>query len=186
MFQSGRLLQVQKIAIWGNWKFLDVSSKDVEEIKAVYARLQNPDSAFSADAKRLALQLRALKELSSAPIAFLGYFAILESLLTHMPKPSDPYDSITRQIKKKLILLNNRWNPKIDYSAFGKASPESVWSKMYDYRSRLAHGGEPKFEGELKLLNSHDAALTLLRETVKATIRQTTIEPQLVADLRDC
>ncbi len=48
-------------------------------------------------------QLKALPHFS--PLRFLGYFAMLESLLTHAPNPSDPYDSITRQVQKRRALL---------------------------------------------------------------------------------
>jgi hypothetical protein len=116
----------------------------------------------------------------------LGHFAVLEALLTHPPKPTDPYDSITRQVKKKLALLDHRSQPGIDYSSFAEANRETVWAKMYAYRSTLAHGGAPTFDGDLQVLGSHDNALKLVKQTAKALIRQALIEPQLLADLRDC
>ena len=58
------------------------------------------------DVKRVARQLQDLEPLPHySPLRFLGYFAILESLLTHPPKLTDPYDSITRQVKKQVSLL---------------------------------------------------------------------------------
>jgi hypothetical protein len=139
------------------------------------------------DVQLLALQLGQLKGLPhKSELRFLGYFAVLESLLTHTPKPSDPYDSITRQVKKKLALLDHRFPHSIDYAPFGGTSADVVWSKMYAYRSLVAHGGIPSFDGELQVLASHDAALTLIKETVKAVIRQALSEPQLVLDLRAC
>jgi hypothetical protein len=116
----------------------------------------------------------------------LGHFAVLEALLTHPPKPTDPYDSITRQVKKKLALLDRRSQPGIDYSSFAEANRETVWAKMYAYRSTLAHGGAPTFDGDLQVLESHDNALKLVKQTAKMVIRQALIEPQLLADLRDC
>jgi hypothetical protein len=139
------------------------------------------------DVKRFTRQLQDLEALPpSSPLRFLGYFAVLEALLTHLPKPTDPYDSITRQIKKKVSLLDHRWQPTIDYSSFAGADPERIWTKMYAYRSSLAHGGAPTFDGELQILESHDNALKLVKQTVKAIIRQALIEPELLADLRDC
>ena len=121
-----------------------------------------------------------------SPLLFLGYFAILESLLTHQPKPADTIDSITRQVKRKIILLDNRWQPRIDYSPFPKSAPERIWSVMYSYRSCLAHGGDPDFKKELHLLVDGNSALRLLRQTVKAVLRPTLVEPQLILDLRNC
>ena len=135
----------------------------------------------------MASQLGQLKRLPyHSPLRFLGYFAILESLLTHAPKPSDPYDSITRQVIKKLTLLDHRWTPKIDYTPFGDAKPEKVWSRLYSYRSRVAHGGEPDFDGELSVLKNKETALKIVKETTKAVIRQALLEPQLLLDLREC
>lgn len=122
----------------------------------------------------------------NSTLRFLGYFAILESLLTHPPKSSDPYDSITRQVKNKINLLNNRWEIKLDYSNFGEARDGTIWNKMYAYRSSVAHGGNPDFSGELSILGSHLNALKLVKETVKALIRQVLFEPQLMMDLRKC
>ncbi len=128
-----------------------------------------------------------LKQLPhGSPLRVVGYFGILESLLTHPPKPTDPYDSITRQVKKKLALLDRRFVRAIDYNGFGEVNPEKVWTKMYAYRSVVAHGGMPDFTGELAALKSPKQALKLLKETTKALIRHTLSEPQLIVDLREC
>jgi hypothetical protein len=86
----------------------------------------------------------------------------------------------------KLALLNNRWPRKINYAPFGHTAADTIWTKMYDYRSRVAHGGTPEITGKLAVLNSHDTALALIKDTVKAVIRQALSEPQLLLDLRDC
>ena len=57
---------------------------------------------------------------------------------------------------------------------------------MYLYRSNVAHGGTPDFSKELRLLVNHESALQLVKETVKAVIRQALNEPQLLLDLKDC
>jgi hypothetical protein len=57
---------------------------------------------------------------------------------------------------------------------------------MYRYRSLLALGGAPTFNGELKMLRSHGHALELAKQTVKAVIRQALIKLQLLSDLKDC
>jgi hypothetical protein len=57
---------------------------------------------------------------------------------------------------------------------------------MYGYRSCLAHGGTPDFKRELSGLGDPGRAMDLLKWTVKAVCRQALIEPQLIADLKDC
>ena len=136
----GRLFHVLDSATRDDAFFLDVSLSDIETTRAILSLLREHDPRL-VDIKRLATQLSHLKALPhDSPLRFLGYFAVLEALLTHPPKPSDPYDSITRQVKQKLALLDHRWQPGLDYGSFGGASHDTIWSRMYSYRSRVAHG----------------------------------------------
>jgi len=186
MWLPGRLFHVLENARSNPSFFVDVSAADIEEIQNIHSHLQLHDHRL-VDVQGLAIRLSQLKELSlNSPLRFLGYFAVLESLLTHSPRPSDPYDSITRQVKQKLALLNNRWSRKLDYSAFGGARPEKIWDVMYEYRSRIAHGSAPDFTGALRSLRDHDSALALIRTAAKAVIRQALLEPQLLLDLKAC
>jgi hypothetical protein len=185
IMHAGRLFQMLDRALW-TIVFFDVCASDVEAIRSIHCQLLQHDARL-VDVRRLVRHLQDLGAVPSySPLQFLGYFAVLEALLTHLPKPTDPYDSITRQIKRKVALLDHRCQPHIDYGAFGGANVETIWSRMYEYRSGLAHGGAPTFDHELQVLGSHDKALQLVKQTVKSVIRQALIEPQLVADLKDC
>lgn len=182
----GRLFHVLEDASNNDSFFVDASASEIDEVRIIHSQLQEHDPR-SVDVQGLVVQLGDLKGLPhKSVLRFLGYFAILESLLTHAPKPSDPYDSITRQVKKKLALLDHRFPRAINYALFGGAAAETIWVKMYAYRSLVAHGGHPEFTGELTVLGNHQAALKLIKETVKAIIRQALSEPQLLVDLRDC
>lgn len=163
-----------------------LSPSAADDIRSLYDALQHHDHSH-LDLHWPVVQLSLLKgQPYASSLRFLGYFALLESLLTHQPRESDPYDSITRQVKTKIALLNNRWIPPLDYSAFGKTEPARVWGAMYGYRSLVAHGGRANFKGDQKLLRDHDTALRLVRDTVKATIRHALLEPQLLVDLKNC
>jgi hypothetical protein len=163
--------------------FRSVTSDDIQEIMPINTQLQS----CAPKTKDLVSQLQGLKGLPhQSQLRFLGYFALLESILTHQPKPDDRYDSITRQVKKKLALLDKRWARKINYSPFPGVSAERVWALMYSYRSAIAHGANPDFARELKALRTAGHALALLKDTVKGVLRQALIEPELLNDLRDC
>ena len=186
VWHGSRLFQVLQPAPFDMGFFREVLPGDLEAVRDIYSRLHAHDRGV-IDVRRLAAQLGDLKTLPhQSPLCFLGYFAILESLLTHRPKPTDPYESMTRQVKKKMALLDGRWSPRLDYRAFGDTKPETLWAKMYTYRSILAHGGTPSFTGELAVLRSHDDAVRLIREATKAVIRHALREPQLIVDLREC
>ncbi len=186
IYNAGRLFSQARRTQADELPFVDITPDVVENIAFVHSSLKSCDRKL-IDPNILTAQLLELDALpSDSPLLFLGYFAILESLLTHQPKPADTIDSITRQVKRKIVLLDNRWQPRIDYTRFPKNTPEKVWSVMYSYRSCLAHGGDPDFKKELHALVDSDSALRLLKQTVKAVLRQALLEPQLILDLRNC
>jgi hypothetical protein len=119
--------------------------------------------------------------------SFVAHFSLLEALITHSPKLTEPLDSITHQLKTKLNLLSKRFQRPLDYSsAFGTATADAVWGKMYGYRSTVAHGEVPDFRKALKLLRSPETAFSFLKETLKLTILFALREPEFIADLKRC
>ena len=186
LYHVGRLFSQLQSLENTTLPFFDVTSAVAKNIGLLYEQLKNSSQTL-VNLARFTQQMLELDALpSTSSLLFLGYFAVLESLLTHQPNPKDTIDSITRQVKRKIILLDNRWQPRIDYSQFPNSTPDKVWSLMYSYRSCLAHGGEPDFKKELQLLLDSGCALKLLRQTVKSILRQALAEPQLIVDLRNC
>jgi hypothetical protein len=186
IYNAGKLFSQAHRTQADKLPFVDVTPDIAENIAFVQDKLQACDQKLM-NPTPLTEQLLELDALPyDSPLLFLGYFAILESLLTHQPRPTDTIDSITRQVKRKIVLLDNRWQPRIDYSPLPKSTPERVWSVMYSYRSCLAHGGDPDFKKDLQLLVDSDSALRILRQTVRAVLRQALVEPQLILDLRSC
>jgi hypothetical protein len=123
----------------------------------------------------------------TSALKFLGYVSILESLITHQPDPKDPYDSLTRQVRQKMILIGNRSVVRIPYSLFGPGiDPGRVWSRIYEYRSQIAHGAEPDFSRRLQCLKDPSTALEFIARSTSVVLRQALEEPDLIADLREC
>jgi hypothetical protein len=183
----GRLFHLLPVMTSSPTFFIDVSASDVKGISDLYSQLASQYPRAGIDIRGFVKQIDALKKLPhDSPLRFLGYFSILESLLTHAPKSTDPYDSITRQVKKKIALLDHRWRPHLDYGPFGDATSDAVWTKMYDYRSSVAHGGVADFRNKLRTLGSEVNAFRLIRETTKSVIRYALVDPQLLIDLREC
>lgn len=166
-------------------QMLSVGKAEGDEIRQIFTRMAEHDHTILGLTRvvELLLELKDLPRFS--PLQVLGYFAILESVLTHQPNPEDRYESITRQITQKLALLNRRWSSQLDYTPFAGAAHEKIWSKMYAYRSAIAHGRKPDFKSQLGLLKDANSANLLIRDAVKKAIRQAFVEPQLMADLHN-
>lgn len=140
IYNTGRLFQILNFPVAEPPPRVVITPTDVEQITTLFTALKSHDSRL-IHMERITAQMLELEELrSDSTSKFLGYFGILESLLTHKPDPKDLYDSITRQVKNKVALLDHRWSPRLDYSAFKAVKEDTVWSKMYAYRSALAHG----------------------------------------------
>jgi hypothetical protein len=184
LFQLLSALDYEVHSKQGNVRIL--TEAEGQQISEVFTKLATHDHKI-LDLHRIIKLVLELKDLPPfSPLQILGYFAILESILTHQPNPDDRYDSITRQITQKVSLLNRRWHPALDYTSFGEATHVKVWSKMYAYRSAIAHGTTPDFKSKLSALGTADNANVLIRDAVKQTIRQALMEPELLADLHNC
>jgi hypothetical protein len=123
-----------------------------------------------------------LQDLAADHLYVLGLFSIIECLLTHDPEKTQ--HSLTHQISSKIPLLCKRMKKGIDYSTFQNASVETVWKKLYEYRSKIAHGEEPDLTGKLALLDNRQRVSDFLDRAVKALIRHAMLEPDLILDLR--
>ncbi len=118
----------------------------------------------------------------------IGLFSIIESLLTHKPGRPELGDSLTHQIQTKMPLVNKHHFPKpLNYApAFGIDSEDSIWKKLYAYRSGIVHGDHRGF-GDGTLSDAKEAAIVdLLTETAKQLLIVTLREPELMADLKKC
>lgn len=121
-------------------------------------------------------------------MSFLGHFTVIESLLTHNPNPGDPYESLGRQINRKMALVNNRPEGKLPFERFFSApyNTKTIWSRLYTYRSLVAHGAPTDFsKGDLRLLVDAKTALAFIRQAARALIRFGLHEPELLRDLKE-
>ncbi len=120
-----------------------------------------------------------------SPLTTLGYFAILEMILTHDPAENGNIRTLTHQLRKKIPLVTRRPQASLDYSPFGnQVNEEKVWTLLYAFRSAVAHGAEPDFANKLLLLGHSQRVHAFLRNATRAILRHCLREPQLVADLR--
>lgn len=138
---------------------------------------------------RFPLVWHSLKLFSDVPIikgrnelTVLALFTVLESVLTHNPRGE--FDSIGHQIGAKIALVSNRMDMKFDYSVFGNSSAETIWRKLYDLRSRIAHGAHVSFSGPLKVLDDTYTVEKFMFSALRSILRFAVKEPALVTDLK--
>lgn len=113
----------------------------------------------------------------------LGLFAVIESLITHNPKGES--DSISHQIAAKVKLLSNRFERGVEHD-FGSIEDGKLWKKLYDFRSKLAHGGKVDFRGTFQILTDAYTVQLFLEEFLRALLRFALVEPRLCMDLKEC
>lgn len=145
-------------------------------------------------------RFRQLDALPSNPLKTLGYFGIIEALLSHSPKSNESADSISRQLRRNLLLIENRLSDdeKMGFNDFGEALPSKVITKLYDFRSAIAHGSNPeislnwlieqgsKCEGSSteKPSQGGQSVQVFIRRIVRRILKQALREPQLITDLK--
>lgn len=172
------------------------SLDDLPEIRQnISYVLSNMTTEFPSEILEVIYMFTTLDNLpDSSKFKLLGYFSVIEGLLSHPPQNSDRMDSIQRQLVRNIQLLNNRLK-KIDreivFSDFGEAKPEKVLAKFYACRSAVSHGNNVdsslddinkirKGSSKTDILWVHDWLRAMTKKLILAAI----IEPELVSDLK--
>lgn len=165
-------------------KIYSWDKSDLLKLKMLYAKVINARNDFPDIYHSLNLYHALPKLVGYNELICLGLFTIIESVLTHNPKST--VDSIGHQIKTKIRLLSNRFDNEIDYSTFKNIPIDTLWKKLYDFRSRIAHGGKIDFTKEFKILTSSFTVQEFLSKFLKTLLRNALSEPQLYIDLKEC
>jgi hypothetical protein len=154
----------------------------LEDLGASYALL----AAVSVSHPEIGHSIRLFADLPDRKghneLTTLGLFSVIESLLTHNPRGE--MDSISQQIRKKVALVEKRLSMPLDYSEFGEASHDTVWTKLYEMRSRIAHGSPIMFAKALAILKDAYTVELFLRASLRSVLRGALEEPELFVDLK--
>lgn len=164
-----------------------ITGADLALARECYGKLQSLDSQY-VHIRRAFHRFDMLKIMpKSSELTIIGLFSILESLLTHAPKPTDSTDSLVRQIKHKMPLVRKRFRRPINHGdVFGDINEDTLWQKMYAYRSKIVHGEDAQISGKLSVLKDTRTVVTFLREAVKLLLIESLDEPTLMTDLKEC
>lgn len=113
----------------------------------------------------------------------LGLFMIIEMLLTHNPGNKEIGDSLCHQIATKVPLLSQRFEQPLDYSDFN-SKEGTIWTRLYDYRSKVAHGDTADFDSKLSLLKNAAFAEMFLTKATRRLLAHALQDPALYDALK--
>lgn len=164
-----------------------VTENELREIRENYDLVKK----ISPEHEHISRALSKFNDLKSLPrkseLIIIGLFSVIESLVTHSPKLTESADSLTHQIKTKIPLLTKRFERELDYDKnFQSANEDTIWSKLYKYRSNLVHGEHSHIDNTLQVLKDRRNVMEFLKETTKILLLLSLREPTLVTDLKKC
>lgn len=172
--------------------FVSVSQTDLGKIRSIYKLIQHMEkSDHKFEIRQVINSFRLSLGLPmNNPMVILSLVAVIESILTHQPKPNDPTESITRQVSCKMNLLSHQFDFNNMTMTHFKAVIDTVklWKAIYEYRSRVAHGDRIFFTNEsgLKVLQSQDNLIRYLKSITRKLIFLFLKETRLLIDLKKC
>ena len=169
-----------------------VTSENVKELRKIFMLLNDLDEIkydFIVKALDDFVDLGNISKSSTFKV--IGYFSILEHLLTTYKSDLPNSDSLKIQLSKKIMFLNTKFEKEIQLSDFFKGphsnTIETIVRKLYEYRNDIAHGNKSDFENDLQLLkNQRNNILEFLKLVLKNVLCYAIEYPQLVSDLKEC
>lgn len=169
-----------------------ITKSAIDEVQEIHLKLNQFNPNEYPFIQKSLNDFISIKDISkNSPFKILSCFAILELLLTSYKARGSNGNSISNQLKKKINLLNNQFDEKIDFQKYFKGPNsnklETIIEKLYQYRNNIAHGNFSDFESELKILKNNTAnILELLLDILKKILIFAIEFPQLVNDLKEC
>lgn len=170
---------------------LELDENDIEELNQLYILVKGfKSSGYGASFIGKALQdYRDTLDIEySSPFKIIALFSLIETLLTSNQKYYET--SINRQLQKKIVLVNNQLNNKVNFFEYFKGpkslTEEIIIEKLYYYRSKIAHGDYYDFRNDLQILIDHKTTFAFLNLLFKRILIFSMINPRLISDLKEC
>lgn len=169
----------------------EINEQDLQEFEVIYnSVVEFKKSSFESSSigKSLKDFIETQEIGLKSPFKIIALFSVIESLLTTNNKNSD--QSINRQLQKKIKLLNNQFNIRIDFFSYFKGpntlTEEKIIEALYTYRSKIAHGDYYDFDNELQILGKHERTYEFLNLLTKRLLLFAINNCQLMLDLKEC
>lgn len=166
---------------------INIKMDEIKTLKEIYEKLviNYNKYDFIEHAFRNFDMLKYVDETSD--LVILGYFSIIEMLITHPPRLNESLDSISHQIVNKINLLEKMFHRNINYHDYFKdTKKETIWKKLYAYRSDIAHGNVMDFDRKFELLISKENINKFLIENIKNILLFSIYNTDFINDLKKC
>jgi 5-methylcytosine-specific restriction endonuclease McrA len=172
-------------------KIPQLTSTDIDEIRTIailIKDLKQEHAAFVVEAIERFKQVE-LVSLASDFHTF-ALFTIVEYLLTHSPRPDDESDTLTKQVCAKCSAIAMTFDHAIPIGQFFlEENEERAWKILYNYRSKIAHGGSVDFSKRFTKtgfaeLNDHKHVQAFLHLYVRRLLKSTLRDPEWVRSLK--
>jgi hypothetical protein len=176
------------ITSYYNYQTLNVNMDEIKSIPRIYAQYINNHNKYDF-IEHAFKNYTILKYIDNqSDLLVLGYFSIIEMLITHPPRQNENLDSITHQIVTKLNLLEKFFERKIIYFDYfdKQVKEETIWKKLYSYRSSIAHGNIINFEKDFNVLRSKEITNKFILEIIKNLLLLSLDKPDFINDLKKC
>ena len=169
-----------------------ITKQSLEEIRKINLLLSQLDKTKFTFIEKALNDFVSIKDISiRSPFKVLSCFSILELLLTTFRVRTSSDSSISSQLQKKINLLNNLFENKIDIQSYFRGSDtntiETVIDKLYQYRNDIAHGNSSDFEKDLCIFKQQqNNILPFLYDLIRQVLITSLQRPQLISDLKEC
>lgn len=138
----------------GQDAFDRVPADQIPDLRKTISYMKMLESASTDAGKNVAHAVSLFQQLDrlpdQTPMKQLGYFVVIEALLTHKPNPDDPNDGIVRQLKRNLRMLDEELRTEqfdLGLESINKGSFNDKVYALYEHRSNIAHGSRV-FDGK--------------------------------------
>lgn len=170
-----------------NLNAVNIRENELKAVSRIYENINKLPKKYTFVEHSMKNFYEIKKLPKNSDLCVVGYFSIIEALITHEPRLNENLDSIGHQVRNKIILLKKKFNRKIiEGNYFLHATENKIWQQLYSYRSCVAHGNIPDFNSKFQVLKNRNIVNKFLRETIKELLILALEDPEFFEDIKNC
>lgn len=157
-----------------------IESSELQIISKLYHQIVEVKKKHKLMERALKRWERLRVQPQYSDLMIIGLFSVIECLITYKPN-MDKDPSLTKQVTTNMLEIEQHFDSKVDHADyFDLSDKEKLWKGLYEYRSRIVHGNQTVFTGNIRHLKNRTAVTEFLIGIVKRLLRATLIDPSLL------